>query len=194
MAISVKNINPEKLTSLLNWFKTNADDLYAKGSAGVKNVLDKALMRQGGNYMLDLPDYNTALAKASYNLSTSGKIPTVYNELGEIDVFKNPFFNTYNDALSHASHGRSPIDTANGLGVLDDFGGIGETYYDVPWTPKIPKSYSPGNVPFNKSMPLSNLVTEMPHGYYSRDVFVRPHKNTALNKWYASQLQKQFKK
>lgn len=181
MAISVNNISPEKLTSLLNWFKTNADDLYAKGSTGVKNVLDNALMRRpafdNGIHVMDFPIRQTVLSKAHDNL-LHGK-----NSLPVGNV-RHSIIENFNSALDNSKYKYWDLpDMSVGLGEVVDWS-------DNMGTPTIhyPK-FGVGSVRLPKETPVDNLVRV---GVF--DSFIRPHKNTALQKWYTSQLQNQFKK
>ena len=180
MAISVKNISPEKLTSLLNWFSKNADEIYQNGTPGAKNVLDNALMRRpafdSGIHVMDFPVKQTVLSKANDNLLYGANSLPVGN-------VRHSIIENFNSALDNSKYKYWHLpDTSVGLGEVVDW----SDNMGIP-TVSYPK-FTVGSVQLPQEIPVDNLVRV--GGF---DSFIRPHKNTALQKWYESQLQNQFK-
>lgn len=186
MAISVNSIGPEKLTSLLNWFKTNVDDLYAKGSTGVKNVLDNALTKlpyTPSPYVISesIPNPNGVLSKAYRNVGDVFR-RNPYPALKYIDenidenTLKNLIF-SYDDATKAAK--------TQTLGASDNL--ISRLSAAFPPLTN-PEALSRGDffsIRSPRELPKEILTpqTEWMYG-------MRPHKNTALNKWFESQFYK----
>lgn len=178
MAISVNNISPEKLTSLLNWFKTNADDLYAKGSAGAKNVLDNALTRVKRPIPFDYAGAKgTVLNDAFENMVHSTPQQLDYNTWKIVD-------NSFDNALYHSRYSIEPGDP------YDIFNTAYTRHLDAAFPPLTnPEALARGDY-FSTVSPVplpKEILTPQTQWMYG----MRPHKNTALNKWFESQFKKQ---
>lgn len=174
MAISVNSISPEKLTSLLNWFKTNADDLYAKGSAGVKNVLDKALSSKpifssSGMYVTDGAVPDSILNKA-FNVKLKNRTDMPFDDFHTLygsykDAVAKSKYSSFGDSdslISKLSAAFPPLTNPDALARGDFF-----------------STLSPRELP-------KEILTPQTEWMYG----MRPHKNTALNKWFESQFYK----
>lgn len=197
MAISVKNIGPTKLTSLLDWFSKNADEIYKNGTPGAKNVLDKALSHDPRFGIYTQNGLSGILEDALRNDIVNSKYSPMDVDAA-IDL---------NDALVRASirsktNYITPPKLTYGLGDV-----IGKVdYYKNPETLT---HYPTGlftkilqrpldlnytnlvNTPDGKA--LANLVN-IPDGTLTTFKRIRPHNNTALGRWYRGKLPQGFNK
>lgn len=179
MAISVKNISPEKLTSLLNWFSKNADEIYQNGTPGAKNVLDNALMANAGVGITSPNAFSGVLGNALENVKFNSKYFPM-----QVDEAQNLYDATLNARTAANVNYTTPSKLTYGLG---DVKGVYD-YYKNP----IELTHNPIGV-FSKSLqvPLdieSNNLVGIPD-YTTYDTFrrIRPHNNTALGRWYRQQ-------
>jgi hypothetical protein len=166
MAISVKNISPEKLTSLLDWFSRNADEIYQNGTPGAKNVLDNALMRRE---FLPSP-YSSrgfkgvlgeSIDSVNYNPIYLGTDPDIVQDLA----------NSIRTARGIAKYqGEYEPNTTNFLGtVVPDY---------------TTASYLLKQLPLETPIPSAGLVRDFAPSYV-----LRPHNNTALGRWFNKRAQ-----